>query len=148
MRSFGHYVQMAPTKKRTTMTTEHKAALATGRAQGLAVRRYLEALERNRPRRGRRPSTESLTRQLEDIENRLHEADPLKRLHLIQTRKSIEARLAGGEHAEDISALEDEFVRSALEYGERKGIDYATWREAGVSADVLRRAGIHRRTIA
>ena len=100
MRYFGHYVHMAPTKKRTTMTTEHKAALATGRAQGLAVRRYLEALERNRPRRGRRPSTESLTRQLEDIETRLHEADPLKRLHLIQTRKSIEARLAGGEHAE------------------------------------------------
>lgn len=130
------------------MTSEHKAALASGRAQGLAVRRYLEALERNRPRRGRRPSTESLTRQLEDIETKLREADPLKRLHLIQTRKSIENRLAAGESSEDITALEDDFIDSALEYGERKGIDYATWREAGVSADVLRRAGIHRRAIA
>jgi hypothetical protein len=130
------------------MTSEHKAALASGRAQGLAVRRYLEALERNRPRRGRRPSTESLTRQLEEIELKLREADPLKRLHLIQTRKSIETRLAAGESSEDITALEEDFIDSALEYGERKGIDYATWREAGVSADVLRRAGIHRRAIA
>jgi hypothetical protein len=89
-----------------------------------------------------------LTRQLEEIEIKLREADPLKRLHLIHTRKSSESRLAAGESSEDITALEEDFIDSALEYGERKGIDYATWREAGVSADVLRRAGIHRRAIA
>jgi hypothetical protein len=128
------------------MTTEHKAALAAGRAQGLAVRKYLEALERSRPRRGRRPSTDSLKKQLADIESKLRDADPLKRLHLIQQRKSIEARLSDGEGGEDISALEDAFVRAASEYGARKGIDYATWREAGVPAEVLRRAGVHRGT--
>ena len=126
------------------MTTEHKAALASGRAQGLAVRRYLEALERSRPRRGRRPSADSLRRQLDEIEARLRDADPLKRLHLIQQRKSIESRLAAGDGAEDISSLEDAFVDAAAEYGSRKGIDYATWREAGVPAEVLRRAGVHR----
>lgn len=135
---------MSPTKKRTTMTTEHKAALAAGRAQGLAVRRYLEALDRSRPRRGRRASADSLRKQLEEVEGRLRDADPLQRLHLIQQRKAVETRLAEGEGVEDISALEAAFVEAASEYGARKGIDYATWREAGVPADVLRRAGVHR----
>jgi hypothetical protein len=135
---------MATTRKRSGMTTEHKAALASGRAQGLAVRRYLEALERNRPRRGRRPSADSLQKQLNDIEARLRDADPLKRLHLVQQRKLVEARLANGEGGEDISDLEEGFVDAASEYGARKGIDYSTWREIGVPAEVLRRAGIQR----
>jgi hypothetical protein len=126
------------------MTNEHKAALATGRAQGLAVRRYLEALERSRPRRGRRPSADSLQNQLEEIEAKLRDSDPLKRLHLIQQRKVIEDRLASGDGSEDISALESAFIEAAPSYGLRKGIDYATWREAGVPAEVLRRAGITR----
>lgn len=135
---------MATTSKRSGMTTEHKAALASGRAQGLIVRRYLEALERSRPRRGRRPSADSLHKQLADIEAGLHDADPLKRLHLVQQRKAVEARLASGEGAEDITELEDSFVEVAADYGARKGIDYSTWREIGVSAEVLRRAGIQR----
>lgn len=126
------------------MTNEHKAALAAGRAQGLAVRRYLEALERSKPRRGRRPSADNLAKQLREIEDRLRDADPLKRLHLIQQRKAIETRLATGEGGEDLSVLEAAFVEAAAEYGSRKGIDYATWREAGVPAEVLRRAGVHR----
>ena len=46
--------------------------------------------------------------------------------------------------AGDMSALEREFVKAAPAYGDRKGISYAAWREAGVSAAVLRRAGIQR----
>jgi len=126
------------------MTSEHKAALAAGRAQGLAVRRYLEALERTRPRRGRRPSAESLNKQLSDIQSKLKESDPLQRLHLIQKRKAIEERISAGSSTEDISSLEVGFISAAAEYGHRKGIDYATWREAGVPAEVLRKAGVHR----
>ena len=42
------------------MSDEHKAALADGRAQGRAVRAYLEALEANKPRRGRKRTPESM----------------------------------------------------------------------------------------
>ena len=135
---------MATSRKRTGMSTEHKAALASGRAQGLAVRRYLEALERNRPRRGRRPSRDSLKEQLAEVEAALRDADPLKRLHLVQQRKLLEQRLASSEGAEDLSDLEQGFVDAAAEYGARKGIDYSTWREIGVPVEVLRRAGVHR----
>lgn len=135
---------MAQKDNRPALSAEHKAALATGRAQGLAVRRYLEALERNRPRRGRRSSPDALRAQLAEVEARLHEADPLKRLHLIQQRKLLESRLTEGEGPEDLADLEAAFVEAAAAYGRRKGIDYATWRQAGVPAEVLRRAGVHR----
>ena len=36
------------------MSAEHKAALAAGRQQGITVRKYLEALEAHKPKRGRK----------------------------------------------------------------------------------------------
>ncbi len=56
----------------------------------------------------------------------------------------LEAELSQMSQGNEISALEDGFVAVAREYAERKGITYATWREAGVSAGVLKRAGIGR----
>jgi hypothetical protein len=127
------------------MTPEHKEALAAGRASGLAVRRYLEALEQGKPRRGRKVSPDSIAKKLAGVEAELTSADALRRLHLIQERTELRARLndAGGSDV-DRSALEAEFVKVAREYGGRKGIDYATWREAGVPPEVLQRAGIAR----
>lgn len=45
-------------RPRTRMSDQHKAALAEGREQGRAVQRYLEALEQNRPKRGRKRTRE------------------------------------------------------------------------------------------
>lgn len=137
-----------PPRKRTAksaLTSAHKDALAAGRRQGHAVRRYLVALEQNKPRRGRQVSIESLEQRLADVETKIANADPLQRVHLIQERRDLERRLANrsAETDEDLPSLEEAFVEVAAEYGERKGIDYATWREAGVPADVLQRAGIH-----
>ena len=126
------------------MTDEHKAALAAGRAEGLAVRRYLEALEANKPRRGRKPNSENVDLQLKVIEEKLATADPLKRLHLLQQRKTLVQRLSAVEEGVDMQELESAFVRAASEYGKRKGVTYSTWREIGVPADVLRRAGVQR----
>lgn len=137
---------MPPRTKKTKspMTQQHKDALALGREQGRAVRRYLEALDAHKPKRGRKRTPDSMKRRLDDINIKLETADPLSRLQLVQERMNLEQELAAKAEAVDISALEDEFVASAREYGERKGISYAAWREAGVDAAVLRRAGISR----
>lgn len=137
---------MAPrTKKnKTPMSNEHKRALAIGREQGRAVRRYLEALEAHRPKRGRKRTPDSIKRRLGDIDARLETADPLSRLQLVQERMNLETELAAKSEAVDLAALEEEFVAAAKEYGERKGISYAAWREAGVDAAVLKRAEIRR----
>jgi hypothetical protein len=126
------------------MTTEHKAALAKGREEGLAVRRYLEALESSRPKRGRKRTPASIDRKLAAIETELASADPLSRLHLLQEKKDLQdERLRAGD-VHDLTDLEKQFVKVANSYGERKGITYGTWRTVGVSAAVLQRAGIAR----
>jgi hypothetical protein len=126
------------------MSDSHKAALAEGREQGRAVRRYLEALEAHKPKRGRKRTPESIQKRLSAIEEQLPSADPLTRVHLVQERMNLEAELAAGDNAVDMTALEEGFVAAAGSYGQRKGITYAAWREAGVDPGVLRRAGIRR----
>ena len=130
--------------QRSPMSDEHKAALAEGRNQGRAVRRYLEALEAHKPRRGRKRTPESIQKRLAKIESELENADALKRLQLIQERLDLTSELESVEAKVDLSELEQGFVDAAKPYSERKGISYAAWRELGVDAAVLKRAGISR----
>ena len=126
------------------MSDTHKAALAEGREQGRAVRRYLEALEAHKPKRGRKRTTESVQKRLATIEERLGDADALSRLHLVQERMDLQNELASTGTTVDIQGLEDEFAAAAAPYGRRKGITYAAWRQLGVDPAVLRKAGIKR----
>lgn len=135
---------MPAKKTRTPMSEEHKAALAEGRNQGRAVRRYLEALEAHKPRRGRKRTPESIKKRLAKIEEELPKADALKRLQLIQERLDLQSELESAEAKVDLTELEEEFVKAAGPYSARKGISYAAWRELGVDASVLKRAGISR----
>ncbi|MCA1692251.1 MAG: hypothetical protein ABR540_02800 [Acidimicrobiales bacterium] len=126
------------------MSDAHKAALAEGREQGRAVRRYLEALEAHKPKRGRKRTSESMQKRLSTIEERLASADPLTRLHLVQERMDLERQLATGDNKVNLEELEDAFVTAAEPYGRRKGITYSAWREMNVDPAVLRKAGIRR----
>lgn len=118
--------------------------MAAGRTESAVVKRYLEALEQHRPKRGRKRTAESITRQLAAVDASLETAGPLQRLNLTQQRMDLEAELASLGDKVDIGPLEDEFVGVAAAYGERKGISYSAWRSVGVAADVLRRAGVAR----
>jgi hypothetical protein len=126
------------------MSDDHKAALAAGRNQGRAVRKYLEALEQNKPKRGRKRTADSVQRDLARTQEELLSADPLKRLELVQRRIDLEVELERMGTTVDLGALEKEFVAVAKPYAERKGISYEAWREAGVSAATLKAAGIGR----
>lgn len=126
------------------MSPEHKRALALGREQGRAVRKYLEALETHKPKRGRKRSEEGMRLRLKQIEEQLPSSDPLSRLRLIQERIDLQAALDAMDSAANLKRLEDQFVAAAAEYSRRKGISYAAWRALGIDAAVLRRAGIDR----
>jgi hypothetical protein len=135
---------MANQGARRPMSDEHKAALAEGRIQGRAVRRYLEALDAHRPKRGRKRTKESMERRLERIEQDLSGADPLKRLQLTQERLDLTVELEALGAKVDLSGLEADFVAAAAGYSDRKGISWAAWRALGVEPSVLKRAGIGR----
>ena len=125
------------------MSAQHKAALAQGRREGRAIKQYLEALGNRRP--GRPVTPERLREKITSLESRIaEEPDPLKALEMRQDRIDAEAALARAEATEDFAALEEAFVKHAKDYSERKGISYSAWRESGVAAEVLRRAGIAR----
>ena len=126
------------------MSQAHKEALAVGREEGRAVRRYLEALEAHKPKRGRKRNPDTIQKRLEQIDDKLEFADALSRVHLVQERINLQAELAAKDAAIDLASLEEDFIEAAKNYSERKGITYAAWREAGVDASVLRKAGIRR----
>lgn len=126
------------------MTDEHKAALAEGRAQGRAVRNYLEALDAHRPRRGRKRTPESVRKRLDALDREIDESDVVQRLQLVQERMDLERELDGMENKVDMSQLEADFVSAARGYSARKGITYAAWREVGVPASALKSADIPR----
>lgn len=135
---------MANKRGPKSMTDEHKAAIAEGRSQNRSVRVYLEALDGNRPKRGRKRSPESITQRLEAIETMLTTADPLTKLHLIQERTDLRSMQDSADQSVDMETLERDFVAVAKIYGDRKGIDYSTWRELGVPRALLQKAGIAR----
>ena len=128
------------------MSDEHKAAIAAGRIEAAAVRDYLDALESKKPKSGRPVSPDKLNARRADIDAQLAARDikPIKRLGLMQDRRDIDERLADVQGEPDMSIVEAGFVAHAATYGARKGIAYATWREFGVAAELLARAGITR----
>lgn len=137
---------MAEKKKRgpKVVTKEHKAAMATGRAESRAVSNYLEAMAANKPRRGRKRTPESIKNRLEVIEAEIEETDMLSRVNLVQERMNLLEELGSMEDKVDLAEFEAEFVAVAYNYSERRGITYAAWREIGVTPEVLKKAGIGR----
>jgi hypothetical protein len=132
--------------KKRTMSDAHKTALAQGRNYAKVVSRYLDALEANKPKRGRKRTADSVKKRLTTVETELKEAGGLQRLALLQERRNLEVELAGRQSSGgDIADLERDFVKVAKPYAQRRGITYGAWREFGVSPEVLKKAGISRR---
>jgi hypothetical protein len=134
---------MAEPKKRV-VTEDHKAAMAQGRTESRSIAAYLDALESNKPKRGRKRTPESITKRLEAIDKDLGSASGIKKLALIQERMDLQAEKATMGASVDLSAFEADFVKAAKGYSERKGISYTAWRELGVPSAVLKKAGIGR----
>ena len=135
---------MAAKRGPKEMTNSHKAALERGRAEGRIVRDYLEALRSNKPKRGRKRTADSINKRLAAIDTELPEASAIEELQLIQERRDLNAELASLGSGIDLGEIEESFVGVAKGYGDRKGISYASWRDVGVSAAILCRAGIKR----
>jgi hypothetical protein len=128
-----------------TMSNAHKAALAEGRQVSAIVDRYLSALHVPK-QRGRKVSLASLQQRLAAAEAKLKHASGVARLTAAQEVRDLKSRLSSvaSSGAQDIKSLEAAFVRVAKKFGEKRGIGYGAWRDAGVPAQVLKRAGVRR----
>lgn len=133
-----------PAKTRT-MSDQHKISIAEGREEARAVRRYLEALEAHRPKRGRKVTPETMQARVEKIDSELADGpNPLQRLLLNQERKDLVEAIEnfGSEGTVDLTELENEFVKVGKRFANKKGIDKSMFRQAGVPTEILKKAGI------
>ena len=137
-------VAKKPVKR--TMTADHKAKLAQGRDESRIVSRYLDALAAGKGKRGRKRTPESINMQITRIDKDLAEASPIRRLELVQRRFDLVAERDRLATRIDLEGLEKEFVKVAKSYAKRNAIGYIAFRELGVSAELLKRAGISRAT--
>lgn len=83
-----------------------------------------------------------MAQRIEEIDSHLATAEPAIKIALIQERMDLYSRLKAATDTVALRDLEREFVAAAGAYSARKGITYAAWREVGVEARVLERAGI------
>lgn len=126
------------------MSDEHKAALARGRRETKAIKAYLMAISVPK-RRGRPITPEALEAKIATLDRRiLEETDALARVDLFQARIDAEEALDQMAAVVDLDALEAGFIECAGSYSRRKGITWPAWRAAGVSAEVLKAAGVSR----
>jgi hypothetical protein len=135
---------MAAKRGPKEMTKAHKEAMEMGRAEGRVVRDYLEALRSTKPKRGRKRTPDSIAARLAKIDADLPSSSAIEELQLLQERRDLQAELDSLGGGVDIDALEQAFVGVAKAYGDRKGIAYATWRDVGVPAATLSKAGVGR----
>lgn len=127
------------------MSASHKAALAQGRQMSAVVDRYLSSV--NTPKqRGRKVSKAALEQRLVAAKSRLGSAKGVDKVLAAQEIRDLQSRLAtfNTSSTTDVKGLEAAFVKIAKKFGENRGITYGAWRDAGVSAEVLKRAGIAR----
>ena len=124
------------------MDAEHKAKLAQGRADARSVKGYLEYLEQNKPRRGRRRTVDSIGKRLAAIEGELGDASALARLNLFQEQSDLTAELEALEQKTDGEELRVAFIEAAARYAAAKGLQKAAFTQMGVDAKTLREAGI------
>ncbi len=121
-----------------------KTMLSTTSETGV-VRRYLDWLESDAARPGRRFDPDVALARVDEINTELADdtTSTIRRLTLIQERRDLETLIGdGADGAADGVELEDEFVKVAAAYAQRKGISRAAFREFGVPASVLTAAGI------
>ena len=80
---------------------------------------------------------------MEKVNEKLGATDnPLETVDLIQSKIDIERSLAELENAQDMDSLEAGFIENVASYSDRKGVSYTAWREFGVPASILRKAGV------
>ncbi len=133
--------------QRSTLTENNRANLRSAgniRTETAIIRRYLSALNEEKPRRGRRKTVESVQRRIDYIRANLSDANPLMKVHLHQELINCKKELEQLNAKNKLASLEADFIQIAKDYSLRKSISYTAWRVSGVPASVLKRAGITR----
>lgn len=147
----------APKKRRgrpkgSSISEEQKKDMEYRREQRKIIDRYLDFLgSKAKKKRGRPRSPETIERQLDVLQGKLDAAKGSNRLQYLQKKRKLlvdlEEITAPDLSEDDGAEAQDQFIEVAAEYSKHSGIEYETWRDADVPADVLKAAGVERRMV-
>lgn len=128
---------------RTMASSDRKKSLQAERMESGVVDAYLKAIRRPK-RRGRPVSVSELETRRQRALSEAESSEGIARLKKLQIVADLNDRIDAATNGDepDLEELEDAFVDVALSYSKKHGIVYSTWREAGVPAAALKRAGI------
>lgn len=138
-----------PAKRRTAakaparkQAATHKQALFDAKSESQKISHYLRALENRKKGRGPRKNPDVLERRIASLQVYVKEATGLRRLQAVQRIRNMQREQSELADAGNFGKFEADFIASAKSYSEKNGIDYGSWREVGVDAAVLKKAGI------
>jgi DNA mismatch repair ATPase MutS len=119
------------------MESEARVKKSNLTRETVIVREYLESLSKPKT------PTHLLERWLSGVEMALSNKSltVTRRLELLQRKRNIERQIA---RASANTVDPSNFIAVAKSFSDRKGIEYATWREMGVPVKVLKDAGIRK----
>lgn len=113
------------------------------RTETAIVDRYLTALVDSAPTNGWH-TPERLQAKLDTVETMIAAAKGVERVKLIQERLDIQALMGNPQTAVDLADLEAQFIEVGAAWARRKSVTYTAFRNVGVPAAVLAKAGIPR----
>lgn len=117
-----------------------KKVLLDAKAEGTNVSNYLRALQSKKSGRKRNPDV--VVKRIASLQESVKTTTGIRQLLAVQKIRDLRRDLENVSDAGNFAAFEKQFIACAASYSKRRGVEYGTWREVGVSAAVLRAAGI------
>jgi hypothetical protein len=109
------------------------------------VDKYLRELATGKyHRRGpRKTDPVAIQAELDEVNARIERSQGVEKLMLVEERRKLEQLLTGRADSEAFAQLEAEFITIAKAFSDARHISYESWRELGVPARALIKAGIY-----
>ena len=133
-------------RRERKLSSEEKQRMAEGRSHSRVVERYLREIATGKyHKRGpRKNDPEAIKAELAELNAKIASSPPgVEKLVLVENRRKLEQILAGRAENEAFDELENKFLGIAKVFSDTRGISYESWREMGVPARVLIKAGIY-----
>jgi hypothetical protein len=133
-------------RRERKLSSEEKQRMAEGRSHSRVVERYLREIATGKyHKRGpRKNDPEAIKAELSELNAKIASSPPgVEKLVLVENRRKLEQILAGRAENEAFDELENKFLGIAKVFSVTRGISYESWREMGVPARVLIKAGIY-----
>lgn len=128
------------------MSAAHKKALADGRRMSKTVDTYIRAIQTPNAR-GRKVSAAQIKSRLEEARQKVTTETGVNMLLAVQAVRDLDVKLHTRTNGNSETARKQAtaaFIKIAAAFSKSRNISYASWRDIGVPASVLKQAGIAR----